>query len=89
MSGRNSDVPVNMEVKVLPISYDPFEVEQNHCSNDDYSVRLKGFSSQSRNNPLRSSPDGERIAAGLWFRSWVSCIAHLKGNFSLREKDNA
>ena len=74
---------------MLPIFYDPFEVEHDHCSNDDYSVRLKGSSSQSQNNPLRSSPDGERIAAGLWFRSWASCIAHLKGINTSREKNHA
>jgi hypothetical protein len=80
---------MNMEVKVLPIYYDPFDFEHDHCSNDDYSVRLKGSASQSQNYLRRSSPDGERIAAVLWFRSWISCIAHLKGNYSLREKDHA
>jgi len=78
-----------MEVKVLPILYGPFDFEHDRCSNGDYSARLNGFSPQSQNNPLRSSLDGERIAAGLWFKSRVCRIAHLKGNYSLREKDYA
>jgi len=78
-----------MEVKVLPTRFDQFDFEPDRQRTGDVPARLKRFSPQYQNSSLRSSPDGERIAAMLWFRSRVSRIANSKGSYSSREKDHA
>lgn len=88
MSNWNNDVPADKEVEVLPICYNPLDLEQDCRDSGHDSARLKGFSPQLENGSF-SSLNGERIAAELWIRSRVARVAILKRNNSTREQDHA